>query len=118
MWQHGEFVDAVRRLPAAGPVALAWYDPGGFQLVGTIYDGTHPSLLAAASGDADADADADAKQPGRRRGGKPTRLLPVEASAISAEEHGAAAEIRVHAGFRLHSSDFLGSSIKVVSQAG
>ena len=45
MWIHGgrgEFVDAKRSLPAAGPYGLASYDRAGFDLLGAIYSGSHP----------------------------------------------------------------------------
>ena len=47
MWfwgSHGEFVDRARSLPPPGPHGLSTYDPLGFELVGEIYAGTHPSL--------------------------------------------------------------------------
>lgn len=96
MWlfgSHGEYVDAARRLPAPGPVSLAWYDPGGFQLVGSIYEGTHPSLRPAAAG-SDGDGEEEAEE--ARRDGPPRRLMPVEAAAISEDEQGLATEIRIH----------------------
>lgn len=49
MWlfgTHGEFVDAEAQQPAAGPYGLQRYDPGGFELVGSIYSATHPLLQA------------------------------------------------------------------------
>lgn len=52
MWYwgtHGDFVDAKLRLPTAGPLGLARYDPGGFELVGQIWSGAHP-LYAAEEG--------------------------------------------------------------------
>ena len=45
MWIHGgrgEYVDAKRSLPAAGPFGLASYDRAGFDLLGAIYSGSHP----------------------------------------------------------------------------
>ena len=45
MWIHGgrgEYVDAKRSLPAAGPFGLASYDKAGFDLLGAIYSGSHP----------------------------------------------------------------------------
>ena len=68
MWlfgSHGEFVDRVRCLPAAGPAGLARYDPAGFALVGAIFDGTHPALQG------------DAIEP------PPRRITPIDASARS-----------------------------------
>lgn len=50
MWffgSHGEWVDARRRLPAPGPHGLAVYDPSGFRLVGSVYDGSHPTFACA-----------------------------------------------------------------------
>jgi hypothetical protein len=49
MWyfgSHGEFVDREKRLPTPGPGGLAEYDPDGFQLLSSIYGGTHPGLAA------------------------------------------------------------------------
>ena len=92
MWylgSHGEFADAVRKLPAPGPASLAWYDPGGFQLVGGIYEGTHRSLREPSAGGADDGATAR---------GPPIRLGPVEEGACSEEKPGAPVEIRIQAG--------------------
>jgi hypothetical protein len=50
MWYwgtHGEFVDKASRQPAPGPAGLARYDPGGFRLVGEVYDGSHAAYAHA-----------------------------------------------------------------------
>lgn len=47
MWffgTHGEYVDAEQQLPATGPFGLSIYDPNGFEMVGSIYAGSHPLL--------------------------------------------------------------------------
>jgi hypothetical protein len=47
MWyfgSHGEFVNRERRLPSPGPGGLSRYDPEGFALLSSVYNGTHPAL--------------------------------------------------------------------------
>jgi len=63
MWylgSHGEFVDRDRELPRPGPRGLQSYDPDGFELIGSIFDGTHPALQ------------------GDKIGPPPVRIEPVE----------------------------------------
>ena len=70
MWifgSHGEFADHQRQLPAPGPAGLARYDAAGFDLVGSIYDGTHEALCC------------------EEEVAAPRRLLPVSATSRSAE---------------------------------
>mmetsp|Transcript_28232 Transcript_28232/g.66266 ORF Transcript_28232/g.66266 Transcript_28232/m.66266 type:complete len:341 (-) Transcript_28232:58-1080(-) len=50
MWYfgtHGEFLDQGARQPAPGPAGLARYDPAGFNLLGSLYDGTHAAYAQA-----------------------------------------------------------------------
>mmetsp|Transcript_20646 Transcript_20646/g.63082 ORF Transcript_20646/g.63082 Transcript_20646/m.63082 type:complete len:454 (-) Transcript_20646:1793-3154(-) len=47
MWyfgSHGEFVDREKCFPPPGPGGLAQYDPDGFALLSSVYNGSHPKL--------------------------------------------------------------------------
>ena len=68
MWywgSSGEFVDRHRRLPPPGPYGLFTYDPNGFAMIGSIFEGSHPSLR------------------GDDVGPPPVRVRAVEAAAAS-----------------------------------
>jgi hypothetical protein len=68
MWyfgSHGEFVDWEKRLPTPGPGGLSAYDPEGFALLSSIYNGTHPGL-----GELDPPA---------------TQLLPLDVDIVSSD---------------------------------
>ena len=52
MWfwgSHGEFACSTQKLPRPGPHGLAEYDAHGFDLVGSVYGGSHPSFSVNAT---------------------------------------------------------------------